>query len=248
MRINQSLRLLSMVLLLQACVAVNPGPSKDEKASSVNVELGIGYLQQNNFELASEKLNRALQQNPDSVKGHYIFAILQDRLGEMEKAEFHYERATSLDPDNSEAANNYGAFLCRYGRERDAEKYFLRAVKNPLYKTPEIAYANAGLCMLEIGETETAKRHLREALAKKSDFGVALVSLAQILFDEGEYAQAKIYLDRYHQSSRATPRSLWLGIRTELELGGEEQVVILSRKLGEDYPDSNEYQEWLKLQ
>lgn len=248
MRINRIFCLLPVLLLLQGCVAVNPGPTKEEKASSVNVELGLGYLQQNNLELANEKLLKALQQNPNSVKGNYIFAILQDRLGEKEKAEFHYERATSLDPDNSEAANNYGAFLCRHGREREAEKYFLRAVKNPLYKTPEYAYTNAALCLIEVGETGSAKLYLRDALAARSNFSVALISLAQVLFDEGDYEQAKVYLDRYHLGAKPTARSLWLAIRTELELGGNDRVAELSSRLEADFPDSTEYRDWLKIQ
>lgn len=248
MRINRIFCLLPVLLLLQGCVAVNPGPTKEEKASSVNVELGLGYLQQNNLELANEKLLKALQQNPNSVKGNYIFAILQDRLGEKEKAEFHYERATSLDPDNSEAANNYGAFLCRHGREREAEKYFLRAVKNPLYKTPEYAYTNAALCLIEVGETGSAKLYLRDALEARSNFSVALISLAQVLFDEGDYEQAKVYLDRYHLGAKPTARSLWLAIRTELELGGNDRVAELSSRLEADFPDSTEYRDWLKIQ
>jgi type IV pilus assembly protein PilF len=39
-----------------------------------------------------------------------------------------------------------GAFLCRLGRFPDAEKYFLRAVEDPFYKTPAAALANAGVC------------------------------------------------------------------------------------------------------
>ena len=248
MRVNRCWCLLPALLLLQACVAVNPQPSSDEKASAVNVELGLGYLQQNNLELASEKLNKALKQDPDSVKGNYVFAVLQDLLGEKEKAELHYKKATSLDPDKSEAANNYGAFLCRHGRQLEAEKYFLRALNNPLYKTPEYAYANAALCLLEIGEQKRAKQYLHDALAKKSDFPVALITLSQVLFEQGEHDQAKVYLQRYHLSSPQTARSLWLAIRIELELGAEDEAIALSRKLQREFPTSEEYQQWLQLQ
>ena len=40
---------LALTLLLSACVVVEPEVSDTEAASAINVELGIGYLQQENF-------------------------------------------------------------------------------------------------------------------------------------------------------------------------------------------------------
>ena len=102
MRINKTLGLLLVVGMLQACVAVNPGQSQDEKASAVNVQLGIGYLQQNKLDLASQKLTKALKQNPESASAHNAYAILQERLKQMDLAEYHYKKATKLDPKDSQ--------------------------------------------------------------------------------------------------------------------------------------------------
>lgn len=248
MRIEISLPLALLALTLTACVAVNPQQTQNEKASAVNVQLGIGYLQQNNLELASEKLNKALQQNPKSAPAHNAYAILQERLLQMEKAEFHYRRATELDPRDSQAANNYGAFLCRNERELESEKYFLRALDNPLYKTPEFAYTNAAICLLKIERDAQAKEYLRKALAAKSDFAPALLAMGNLLFDEGQYKAAKVYIDRYHRVSRPSARSLWLAIRNELELGGDDQVGKLAQQLESDFPDSDEYRAWLGIQ
>ena len=251
MRIEKIFPLLILLGLLQACVPVNPQPSQEEKASKVNVQLGIGYMQQNNLELASEKLTKAIRQNPDSAPAHNAYAILQDRLKQTEKAEFHYKKATELDPDNSQAANNYGAFLCRQGRQLESEKYFMQALKNPLYRTPEFAYTNAAICLLQLGdekETEQAKEYFYKALASKSDFGSALLALANLLFDEGDYAAAKPYLDHLYLVARPSARSLWLTIRNTLQLDGDGDVAELAQRLATDFPDSNEYKEWLAIQ
>ena len=78
---TEKLALLILLLgLLQGCVTVDPGKGKNEKASAVNVQLGIGYLQQNKLELASEKLSKALRQDPNSASAHNAYGILQDRL------------------------------------------------------------------------------------------------------------------------------------------------------------------------
>jgi len=234
-------------LLLQACVAVNPGQTQNEKASAVNVQLGIGYLQQNKLELADEKLNKALRQNPDSASAHNAYAILQDRLQQYEVAEYHYKRATELDPKDSQAANNYGAFLCRHDREREAEEYFIRATRNPLYNTPEYAYTNAAICLKKIGQTEDAEEYLRKALASKSDFAAALLAMADIKFEAGDYESARLYLDRYHLVAKPNAKSLWLAIQTTLQLDPDADVSELVQELREGFPDSDEYQAWLKI-
>lgn len=234
--------------LLQACVAVDPSKGRNEEASDVNTEMGLGYLQQNNFELASEKLIKALRQNPESVKANYVYAVLQDKLNQKELAEFHYQKATELDPKNSEAANNFGAFLCRNGRQLESEKYFIQALKNPLYKTPEFAYTNAAICMLQANELQRAKEYLRKAIAAKSDFGPALVAMGDVLYKERDYANAKIYLDRYHLSSKPSARSLWLTIRNTLELDEQGDIEELAQRLAAEFPDSQEYKEWKQIQ
>jgi type IV pilus assembly protein PilF len=239
--------LLASLLLLQACVTVDEQYSKNEKASKINVELGIGYLQQNNLDLASEKLLKALRQDPNSAPAHNAYAILQDRLKQLDLAEYHYKKAVSLDSRDSQSSNNYGAFLCRNGREAESEEYFMAALKNPLYKTPEYAYTNAALCLNKINQKNVAKEYLKKALATKSDFGVALFALAEIYFEEGQYDKAKLYLDRYQLVARPTSRSLWLAIRNELEINSEADVGELVQRLRTDFPESDEYQSWLKI-
>ena len=129
----------------------------------------MGYLKQNNLEFASQKLDKALRQDPNSAAAHNAYAILQERLQQNDKAEYHYHRATEIDPGNSEAANNYGAFLCRNKREAESEEYFLQALDNPLYKTPEFAYTNAAICLIRIDRRDKAREYLEKALASRSN-------------------------------------------------------------------------------
>ncbi|MFV2031191.1 MAG: type IV pilus biogenesis/stability protein PilW [Gammaproteobacteria bacterium] len=237
-----------MILSLAGCVVVDPRESKNVRASAINVQLGIGYMQQNNLVLASEKLTKALKQNPKSAPAHNAYAMLQDRLQQKDKAEYHYKKATKLDPKNSQAANNYGTFLCRNNRVAESEKYFLRALKNPLYKTPEFAYTNAALCQLKLGQKEKATEYLRKALAARNNFPTALISMGKLAFEENNFSEAKIYLDRYHLVAAPTAGSLWLAIRTELELNRSTSIDELADKLASDFPDSDEYQSWLNTQ
>lgn len=247
MHINKALLFL-LIPLLTACVTDGGRVPDNIKASAVNVQLGMGYFRQNNMELASQKLKKALRQNPDSASAHNAFAILQERLLQNDKAEFHYERATQLDSSNSEAANNYGTFLCRNKREKDSEEYFLKALDNPLYKTPEFAYTNAAICLLRIDQRDQARIYLQKALAVRRNFSTALISMAKLDFEDEDYNGAKIYLDRFHRVVGPTARSLWLAIRTELQMDSNRDVNELSQQLQANFPDSEEYKSWLKIQ
>jgi type IV pilus assembly protein PilF len=244
---NNRLVFLLLALLLSACVAVNPQRSQDDKASDINVELGIGYMQQKNFILADEKLKKAIKYNPDSVKANYVYAILQDRLKQKELAEYHYKRATSLDPKNAEAANNYGAFLCRNQREVESVEYFLRALDNPLYKTPEFAYTNAAICLLKIDEKQDARKYVTKALAARDDFGSALLVMADLLFDDNNFEGTLSHLDRFHLVSQPTAKSLLLSIRSELQLNPSANIGEMSDMLETEFADSDENQVWLGI-
>lgn len=237
------------LLMLSGCVSTpDPDEERNRKASAVNVQLGIGYLQQNNLESANEKLYKALLQDPESAPAHNAYAILQERLMQFDKAEIHYSEATRLDPNDSQSANNFGAFLCRRGREAESVVYFDQAVKNPLYRTPEFAYTNAARCLIKIDRDDEARDYLTKALAVRSDFGVALYTMADLNNRQGRYAEAKTFIEQYHLVSKPTAATLWFAIGNELELGNKKSIEELAEQLRQEFPDSEEYQQWLRIQ
>jgi type IV pilus assembly protein PilF len=233
---------------LSACVVVDEGPTQKEKASDINVQLGMGYYRQNNLELANQKLIKALDQNPRNAQAHHAYAVLQNRFNDKEKAEFHFRKAIEYNDKDSEALNNFGAFLCNDNRPEEAEKMFLQALKNPLYKTPEVAYTNAASCLQRNNiKPLKVKQYLKKALGLRTNSRPALIMLAEISFDEKQYQLTTIYLKRYHLVGKPTARSLWLEIRNELELKNRDEAYRLAEKLKADFSDTPEYQSWLKL-
>ena len=238
------------LLFLSACSMVPVGPSKGEKASKINVQLGIGYYQQGNLDLANEKLVKALDQNPKSSQAHYAYAVLQNRFMNKEKTEFHFRKAIEYDPNNSEALSNFGAFLCNDGRTEEAEEMFLRAVKDPLYKSPEVAYSNAAVCILrqDPSQTEKAKEYFNKALVLSNNYVPALLSMAEISFEEKKYDLTRLYLERIHLVSTPTARSLWLDIQNELQANNMTRAYALAEALKNRFPDSPQYQSWLAIE
>lgn len=196
-----------MFVLLSGCSSTTV---KDTKASDFNADLGIRYLQKGRLQLANEKLLKALEQNPNSTPANHYYAILQQRLGNMPKAERFFIKAINLNPKNPEIRNNYGSFLCETNRPQAAVKQFLTAVADPLYKTPEFAYTNAGICLRKTNNDTQAEQYFRTALKKKSSFPSALLEMAKLYNDKKNYPRAQAFMLRYENVGSSTPEALEL--------------------------------------
>jgi len=254
MKRHSQLLIILFALLMSACVTTGGKPEPDKQqikdAASYNLQLGISYMRQGQMQLAMEKMQRSLTQDPDRSDTHTAMAVLYTRLGEPEKARSEYRRSLHLDPDNSSTLNNYGAFLCKQGDYDDAIKSFEKAVKNPLYQTPAAAYSNAGLCSRDHGKGKQAERYFRLALQANPRFTTALLQLADLSYIDKIYLQARAFMDRYMASAAAaaTPDALWLGVRVEEALGDSAAAGAYSKQLLENFPDSVEARQLLEAE
>ena len=239
---------LVVLLALGGCAATPPGgeigaapvPKAANKLAEVQTRLGIGYLRQGKLELAYNRLVKALLADPDYSTAHNAMGTLQEQLGDTAKAEFHLRKAVALNPTDSSAQSNYGSFLCRTGRYEEGEQRFLQALKNSLYERPEVAYNNAGLCMLTAGEGDKAETYFRSALERNARIPTALKGMTQISYERERFLPARAYLQRYEELARADAALLWLGVRIERELGDGQAEKRYAARLRQQFPDSNE--------
>ena len=121
--------------------------SKDVQASKYNIQLGTEYLKQGNYQLAKEKLERALKQNPKDPDVHTSLGLLYDRTGETKLADKHFKEALRLAPDKPDLSNNYAIYLCKNGRVDEGVAKFMTVASNRYYGTPWVALTNAGVCL-----------------------------------------------------------------------------------------------------
>lgn len=218
------------------------GRDSQTGAGDVYVKLAIAYMREGHLDVALKKAKQALSVEPANAEGHNVIALLYDRLGERDLAERHFTRSLKIDSKNSYVLNAYASFLCQQERYKEADQYFMKALDNPLYKTPEVALTNAGICAARNQDPEAAEGYFRRALTFNPDFSLALIQMAQITFKGGENLSSRAYLQRYLAQSRPTPASLWLGIRNERLLGDQDAVSSYSLMLKNNFPDSREVQ------
>jgi len=243
---NKQILLMMMTsLLLAGCVSNAPKSSKDrevseKEAASYNLQLGVGYLRKGELQLAKEKLEKAVQQDPGRADAHMALAFLYEQIQQLGDADEHYRRATRLDPDNADVLNTYGAFLCKQGRTREAVQAFERAASRPLYRTPEAAYTNAGVCVRKDGKLDAADTYFREALARNPRYAEALVQLTSLNLEQKNYMAARAFLQRFMQDNKPTAEMLLLGVRVERAMGDAEAAGRYAAQLKKNFPDSAE--------
>jgi len=205
-----------------------------------NVNLGIEYMRQGEYEKALEKLERAKLAEPEYAPVYNMSGVLYQTLGETEKAEENFKKSLRLDDANSDLLNNYGQFLCAEGRDDEALDRFLMAAVNPLYRSPEIPYVNAGMCAQMHERNREAEGYFLKALNFNPRFPSALIQMSEIEYNKTNYQKAHHYLAKYLEVARHTPKSLWLGIRIEKELGNKDALSSYALLLKIEFPDAEE--------
>ncbi len=227
-----------LLFTLAACAPTETRTSSDE--AELNARYALQFLRQGKPEPAREKIEIAMQLDPQMAGAKSIAALIYQSIGQPARAEKFYEEALKLAPSDPATLNNYGKYLCSRGRLRDAENKFLTAVESPNNPNPEVAYANAGLCAKRIPDTDLASQYFRAALDINPDMPLALYQLAEINHGKKRYSLAREELQRFQLASDPTPETLWLGIRNERALNNQEEVTRLTNILSEQFPDSEE--------
>lgn len=237
---NWIVGLLLIEILLAGCAGNTIDDSGIVPAAVRNTDLGMGYMQQGEYSRSMDKFKRALQYDSNYAPAHSGIAVLYEHIQEYEKADEHFQIATDLVPNDSKIHNNYGRFLCRQNRIEESQQQFLLAVENLLYKTPEIAYTNAGICALKGNDKVKAEQHFLAALQANPKFPLALKEMAMLTFEQKMYLRTRAYIQRLRSIRAPTAQMLWLSIQVEQQLGNTNAVSSHILLLKSKFPNSKE--------
>jgi type IV pilus assembly protein PilF len=232
-----------VAVMLAACTSSAERQREAESATrgaQAYTELGIEYFRQGDYKMSRAKLEKALELDPDYPQAHGAIAILYEKVGETKLAEKHYKMALSLNPDNAREQNNYGQFLCFQERYKEANKEFMKAAKSPFYASPQVPLTNAGLCAKRVPDAAQAEQYFRLALQIDPKFAPALLQMAVVKFEAGEFLSARAYLERFQQAAEHNPDSLWLAVQTEFALRDHIASGKYAVLLRENYPKSEQ--------
>ena len=235
------LDLVFVLMLLAGCASTSPSVRRNDGTTSVavqnNIQMGRAYLERGQFDMALEKLTRALELDPKAVDAHTMIAVLYERIDRQSRAEQHYRRAVELVPESGAENNNLGQFLCRNARYDDAQQRFQVAMDDPFYKTPGLVYTNAGLCALDAGQLSLAESHLRRALQFDGSSPVVLYAMARLTFEQEQPLKARAFMQRYETQGARIPEALELAARIEAQLGDADASARYREQLRTEFPD-----------
>lgn len=229
---------LVVVVGLPGCASHKEAEKKSADASTYNTQLGISYLRQGDINLAKDKLDRALKENPDNPEVHSARAMLFDRMNEPAQADAEFKTALRLAPNDPDVSNNYAVYLCQTGRATEGVKRFEVVAHNALYRTPWVAYTNAGVCLRTAKRNPEAVKNFRQALSIHPNFAEAAYQLGDLMLQEGNLTDARAMVDSYLNAFDETPDLLLLGVRVARAQNDRVAFALYSRKLRLDFPSS----------
>jgi type IV pilus assembly protein PilF len=242
-----SIRLVVGILccMLAACVTNTKDggkPLKDEDpqmaAGKYNVQLGTAYLQQGNYALARDKLERALKQNPKDPDVHTSLGLLYDRTGDTKGADKHFREALRLAPDKPDISNNYAIYLCKNGRTDEGVERFTAVANNKYYRTPEVALTNAGVCLLSARRLDEAEKKFLGAIKARPNYTEPTVQLASLHLERNEIPQARKVVDTYLGAFKPQPDVLLSAVTVARAAKDRMSEEKYSRELRLEFPDS----------
>ena len=242
---------LAILVLAAACATKEPesqggtivGEVGDARnRARVHTDLAGAYYERGNMGVALDELRLATTADPSYAQAYELLGLVYMELKDARQAESNFERALRLSPNDANINHNYGWFLCQNKREKDSIRYFLQALRNPLYASPARTYSTAGLCSVRAGNTKDAEEFLQRALKADPEDPSALIQLAQMRYRQGNVDEARRFISRYNKLVSPSPESLWLALRIERKLGERVAEQSYANQLRRRFPASREYQ------
>ena len=235
---------ITVLVFLSGCVqtttGVRPTEADDDNAAQQYFQLGARYFRNGDYELARERLHRAIDLDPRMAIAYSTLALTYEQLDNVRLATEYHDKAVRYGPDNFNVRNAFAVFLCGQQRYDEASLQFEKAVEVPENDDAEIMLTNAGVCMSQKPDYEQAEAFLRQALTAKADYGEALLQMSLLKYRTTEFLQARAFLQRFLASNKPSPEVLYLGVQIEKALGDNRASTDYANQLLREFPNSDQ--------
>ncbi|MBR1375541.1 MAG: tetratricopeptide repeat protein [Cardiobacteriaceae bacterium] len=218
--------LISFVLFLSACslssgeveetttreVAKSTGMTTNyDKAYQNYLQLGAQYYASGNYEMAEARLMRAIEINAEKPEAWHGLANVYEAQQNIAAGEQVYEKLINAHPTYQQGYFDYAKFLCKFNRNAERKKlYETMRAKGPEFQN--LAATAEGNCEKERGNSAGARAAYQQSLNLNDKSPDALLSLAQIAVEQGNYGEALSHIQTLHTYQAVTPETLKLGI------------------------------------
>lgn len=219
---------------------IQQDPVTVRQRAEIHAELAAGYYERAQMDIALEELSIAERLDPTYPRIYNLYGLVYAAMGDPPRAESMFRRAIELAPNDPDARHNLGWYLCTHGRARESIAEFEVAIRNPLYRTPEIALVNAGKCSASIGDVNAADLYFRRALQLRPGDASAAYNLALLSYKASRLAESRALMRVVMQQTAPAPEALFLGMCVERKLGDRQSEQSYVTQLRNRFPDSAE--------
>lgn len=174
----------------------------DSVAARIN--LGCALFDSDQIQRAALVFEGAVRQDPKSPAALTNLGLALVRLGRLEDGQPYLEKAFSICSEPLVVRFNLAYLKHLQGNAEEAIGLYEQLLQNDS-RIPEI-HANMGLCYYFLGgNLDLAIHSLQQALALSPQLHTVPFSLARVLCDKGDLAQALKYLELAHKDEPANP-------------------------------------------
>lgn len=235
-------KLFNIILLFIFFVNMTEIKAEDkvQDLAEIRTDLAAQYLKAGQYKTAIISADEAIKINPRYAQAYMMRAIIYQTVKVDGQAEKDYRSALSIDPGNAYINNNFGWFLCERNRAEESLVYFRRALSDPFYATPEMAYLNLGICLGRLNKIDEAVEQITEALRKSPMWPNAFKELARLYEKKGNMRMAMDFFGKFAMTStNFSEEDILLGINIYRKGGDNLEVEKYTAVLRQRYPYTN---------
>ena len=156
------------------------GSSQVHFQADERYRLAQSYIGNGSFPLAEQEVRKALDAVPDEPRYFELLALIHQAQGRLQLADDAYRAALQQDDVPPSVLVNYSTLLLLRGRVDEAISLAQKALHNPSYQRPALAYTNLGLAYFKKGTLRQAMEQLHTALEYQPDLPEAHYNLGLV--------------------------------------------------------------------
>ncbi len=206
------------------------GPTLEQRREQANAQydLGVREYSRGNLAEALKALQAAERSYPNDPRLRNAFGLIYIQQQHYQQAIGEFKKALALDQNFFEAYNNLGTTYSYMQNWDKAIVEYKKLTNEPLYRTPELAYYNLGLALMERqwdGDLIEAVKQFHKAVQIRPNFSRALDKYGLSLFRLNRIQEA---IKQFKKAIEVNPKFiepyLNLGI-TYMKLGKRPEAI-----------------------
>jgi type IV pilus assembly protein PilF len=212
----------------------------ERKRARVRLQLAASYYGAGNYTVALDEIKQVIRTDPGFPDAYNLAGLIYQALEQPELAEPHFRHAVALNPRDGSSLQNLGWLQCQQKQYAPANQSFTQALAAPGYPDRAKTLLTQGICQARAGNTAQAVETLKRAWELDRSHPVTAYNLAQLLFNERRYDDARLYIRSLNNGHLANAQSLWLGVKVERALNNRAAMQQLGEQLQRRFGDSHE--------